>query len=52
MNSIIWKNQVFENLAILGDEHSDNYLNYLCAFSTSYMWYFVSKIGCNHNFWS
>lgn len=45
MNSTIWKNYAFENLAILKNEHIDNYLNYLYAFPTSYMWYFVSKLA-------
>lgn len=50
MNSTIWKNYAFENLAILKNEHIDNYLNYLYAFPTSYMWYFVSQIGFNQDF--
>lgn len=50
VNSTIWKNEASQNLAVLKPEHIDNYLNYLCAFSTDYMWYFVSN--CNHNFWA
>lgn len=50
--STIWKKSAFENLAILKNEHIDNYLNYLYAFPTSYMWYFVSQIGFNQDFWA
>lgn len=43
VNSTIWKNEASQNLAVLKPEHIDNYLNYLCAYSTDYMSYFVSK---------